>query len=560
MANRDFSLFDTPGKPDGRLGSRSEVSKKGLNALTKGGLNAQNKARNEVAPPRCLRAPGSSARAGRAVALCLSALALVLSGCLLTPSTRDPQGPLVRTELHDSLTDATPDIVVPLYAPYRDASLGPEGRSALKLGTPVRVRQAETGRVVEYRYSERGFGSWNEERERQLHLFLLRAFFLHPGVFDDAAAGMLPLDALYERARGHDGYTRSIDPAAAEEHRRQSRTTVRPRVMGIQVRLNDAADTVVIELVAPGSPAHQAGLRRGMSVLAVNGHDVTGDSAGERFSRFAAESPITLLTVGTPAGIRTEAVGRDTASFPTVQVDSVDGAGHIAIYSFTGNTVEGGSTASEFRKALQATRHFPSTILDVRDNGGGSLDMVMQMCEDLIDRGVMIRLVERTFQKGASLRTEQVYSARPGGPGEGRSYVVLAHDRSASASEIFVAALRSTLNVPFVGTRTYGKGVGQASFDTPGGGIAIVTYGTVRTAEGADYNGTGLQPTHPSNARPEAMLREAAAVAVPGALARRAAQGLGRRDAGRATLVEWNRQQAIRPDVVEWGTPQLVVP
>ncbi len=500
---------------------------------------------------RNLRVGASRASTGGAAAWALGGA--VLAGCLLAPSSRSPQGPVVSTVPHDVLTDAAPDVVVPLYAPYRDTDLGPDGRSALKRGTPVRVRQGGTGRVVEYRYSERGFGSWNEERERQLHLFLLRTFYLHPGVFDDSAAEALPFDSLYARARGHDAYTRRIDPAAAEEHRRQSRTTVRPRVMGFQVRLNDAGDTVLIEMVAPGSPAYNAGLRRGMSILAINGHNVTGDSAAERFTRVAgADSLTTRITVGSPAGIRTETVGRDTASFPTVQVDSVAGAGYIAIYSFTGSTVDGGSTASEFRKALAETRHFPATILDLRDNGGGSLDVVMRMCDDLIGSGVMIRLRERNFDKGASLLTEQTYSARGGGPGEGRPYVLLANEWSASASEIFVAALRSTLNTPFIGTRTYGKGVGQASFDTPDGGIAIVTYGTVRTAEGSDYNGTGLQPTHPSTARPTAMLREAAAVAVPGALARHAAQGLGRRDAGRADLIDWNRRQAIRPDVREW--------
>jgi hypothetical protein len=41
-------------------------------------------------------------------------------------------------------------------------------------------------------------------------------------------------------------------------------------------------------------------------------------------------------------------------------------------------------------------------------------------------------------------------------------------------------------------------------------------------------------------------------VAVPGALARRAAAGLGPSDAGRAALIDWNRRQALRPDVKEW--------
>src|SRR5690606_39227821 len=137
--------------------------------------------------------------------------------------------------------------------------------------------------------------------------------------------------------------------------------------------------------------------------------------------------------------------------------------------------------------------------------------------------------------------------------GDGRSWVILADGGSASASESFISALRENLGVPFVGHTTYGKGVGQATFATYGGGVGVIAYGQARSASGANYNGVGLAPTQPSSARPVAMLAEAANLAAPGALARRAAGGLGASDARRALLVDWNRRQALRPDVVEWG-------
>jgi C-terminal peptidase prc len=405
--------------------------------------------------------------------------------------------------------------------------------------------------VVEYRSSRRGYGSWNAERERQLHLFLLRGFFLEPGVFEDIT-GLTNIDSLYARARRRDIHTRHIDSAEAAEYRRQIRTTVRPRVIGIQIRLNDAGDTIFLELVAPGSPAHKAGLRRGMPVLAVGDSAVTGDSALTRFVRFVeADTTTARLTVGTSQGPLTKTMVRDTVSFPTVLADSLGGAGYIAIFSFTQNTVEGGSTYEEFRRALDATRRFPSTVLDLRGNGGGSLPVVLRMCDEVLSGGVIIRLIERGLQGGASVRTETAYRANRGEKHEGRAFVLLADDGSASASEIFIAALRENLQSPFVGASTYGKGVGQASFDTPGGGVAVITYGTARTASGLDYNGTGLAPTHPSTLKPDAMLVQAAGVAVPGALARRVDEAV--ETSALATVIDWNRRQAIRPDVVEWA-------
>ncbi len=478
---------------------------------------------------------------------------MLIAGCIFSAgSTRGLAVPSSETAPYDSLTSAPADAVVELFEPWLDKRLEPGAQSPLTLDYPARVRERETGRVVEYRYGRRGYGSWNAERERLKNLYFLRAYFFHPGAFEDTA-GLGSIDSLYARAGQFDPYTRYIDSSAAEEYRRASQTTVRPRVLGIQVRVNDAGDTVFLQLVAPGSPADKAGLRRGMPVLAVNDSAVTGDSAFARFARLVdADTVSARLTVGTETGPRTEDIVRDTARFPTVLVDSLGGAGYIAIFSFTQHTLEGNSTHTEFRKALDATRRFPSTVLDLRDNGGGSLAIVLRMCDELLADGVIIRLIERGMQGGASLRTETAYRARPGDRGEKRSWVILADGGSASASEILISALRENLGVPFVGSATYGKGVGQAFINTDGGGIALITYGQARSASGANYNGIGLLPTHPSDAKPDAMLAQAAGVAVPGALARRAAEGKGPDDARRAALIEWNRRQAVRPDVVEW--------
>jgi carboxyl-terminal processing protease len=480
--------------------------------------------------------------------------ALTLGACIFSPDPvpKSPY-PTAETTPYDTLTDVAATVVVELFEPYFNSRLAPGEESSLLQGYPVRVKEHGTGRVIEYRPSQRGYGTWNAELERKLHLFLLRGFFLKAGIFEDTT-GLGHIDSLYARAALHDTHTRRIDSADAEEYKRLSRTTVRPRVFGFQIRFNDTEDTLFIDLVAPGSPAHQAGLRRNMAILAVNDSDVTGDSAYTRFVRFVqADTVSTKFTVLGPQGTLTQNIGRDSVNFPTVVTDSIGGAGYISIYSFTQSTINGGSTASEFAKALQATRHFPATVLDLRGNGGGSLGVVLQMCDAVLSSGVIIRLIERNLEGGASVRTESAYRATAGSKDEGRSFVLLADGGSASASEIFIAALRDNLNTPFVGSHTYGKGVGQASFDTPGGEIAIMTYGTALTANRLDYNGTGLQPTIPSTAKPDAMLLQAANVAVPGALAKRAAEGFARSDAQRAGVITWNRGQALRPDVLEWG-------
>src|SRR5690606_17704755 len=180
-----------------------------------------------------------------------------------------------------------------------DLGLGAGGQTTLTQMLPARVRERETGRVIEYRVSQRGYGTWDAERERLKNLFYLRAYFFHASVFEDTA-GLGSIDSLYARAKTLDPYTRYIDSSSAAASRLASQTTVRPRVLGIQVRVNDAGDTVFVQLVAPGSPADKAGIARGMPVLAVNDSVVTGDSAFIRFARFVdADTVSSRLTVGT---------------------------------------------------------------------------------------------------------------------------------------------------------------------------------------------------------------------------------------------------------------------
>lgn len=493
--------------------------------------------------------------------LCGAALAGLVAGCFFEPdSVRVPETPTVQEDVLDTILSSGQDSarVVSLYRPYLDTRLPADGVSARREGFPVQVREQGTGRVVEYHWSEQAFGRWNAAREREFNLFTLRAWFLEPaGLFDDTT-GLSTTASLYARAQTHDRFTRYIDSASAEDYRRRLLTTEEPKAVGIQVRANDAGDTLSLTLVAPNSPAWRAGLRRGMRVLAVNDSGVTGDSAYARFVRFFdRDAESVRLRVAGPQGAFTRDLTREKISFPSVIADSLSGVGYIAISSFTSTTLPGASTYTEFVGALDVTKKFPVTILDLRDNGGGSFGVTLAMCEEVLSEGVLFRSVQRRFDTtGATRRFRVTYSARKGQASEGRRFLILADSGSASASELFITALRERLDVPFRGTPTYGKGVGQITFETPGKGYAVVTYARVLTASGLDYNGTGLQPTHPSTAKPDAMLAEAVLQAkgiaglAKGSVKDEADEAGEIRDlGGRAALLEWNRGQLRREGV-----------
>jgi carboxyl-terminal processing protease len=74
--------------------------------------------------------------------------------------------------------------------------------------------------------------------------------------------------------------------------------------------------------------------------------------------------------------------------------------------------------------------------------------------------------------------------------------VVLTNKTSASASELFSSALRDVINVPLVGTSTWGKGIGQTTFKlSDGSGVKITTF-KYFTKSRTDYNEIGLKPDY----------------------------------------------------------------
>ena len=66
-----------------------------------------------------------------------------------------------------------------------------------------------------------------------------------------------------------------------------------------------------------------------------------------------------------------------------------------------------------------------------------------------------------------------------------------------SCSEIFIAAVTETTDIPLVGSTTYGKGIGQSMFLTYNGGLATITDIEFLTPKGNSYHKVGIVPKYP---------------------------------------------------------------
>ncbi|HCE12140.1 S41 family peptidase [Enterococcus sp.] len=206
------------------------------------------------------------------------------------------------------------------------------------------------------------------------------------------------------------------------------------------------------------TPAEKSGLRMGDRILKVDGEDTQGQTLSEVVAKIRGEkgSKVTL-TLQREKETFDVTLTRDTIPIETVhgEIAAENAAiGKIEITSF------GEETAGELKEVITALRSEGATsfVLDVRQNPGGLLDQVQIMASMFLTDGQTIV----KFASNAGVISETKASETlDGGFKVTEPVVVLVDGGSASASEIFAAALQESAGIPIVGTETFGKGTVQ---------------------------------------------------------------------------------------------------
>jgi C-terminal peptidase prc len=122
--------------------------------------------------------------------------------------------------------------------------------------------------------------------------------------------------------------------------------------------------------------------------------------------------------------------------------------GYLAITSFSRKTPD------EFDAALVALGELDALVIDVRGNPGGVLEAAVLIANRFVAQGMLVSHEGRGAVVEFQARPEEATRA-------GLPLAVLVDGDSASASEVFAAALQDHRAAVLVGTATYGKGVVQ---------------------------------------------------------------------------------------------------
>jgi carboxyl-terminal processing protease len=156
------------------------------------------------------------------------------------------------------------------------------------------------------------------------------------------------------------------------------------------------------------------------------------------------------------------------------------------------------STTRDVRRLigeLQAEGGIDSLVLDLRSNGGGHLSEAIGLVNLFVAKGPVVQLRE------TGGRTEVLESEEPAVAYDG-PLTILVDRFSASASEIFAAAMQDYGRGIVVGQETYGKGSVQNLYpldryalgQDPGFGQLTVTIGMYYRVTGDSTQNRGVQP------------------------------------------------------------------
>jgi carboxyl-terminal processing protease len=228
--------------------------------------------------------------------------------------------------------------------------------------------------------------------------------------------------------------------------------------LGVEVRGEKAGLKIVS--VVPESPAANAGLQDGDVITQVDDKPLKGLPAEESANLLQGPDGSTVKIVverDAKAAIRYSLVRREVVVHSVAACELLDPARRVA-YLKLGSFQK--QTAAEVRDAiLKLSQPTPiaGLVLDLRGNPGGLLDSAVQVANQFIGEGVMVRTRGRAW--GQSWNHEVAVEPLWKFP-----LAVLVDGDSASASEILAGAIRDHRRGVLVGTRTYGKGSVQSIF------------------------------------------------------------------------------------------------
>ncbi|MDR3551585.1 MAG: S41 family peptidase [Clostridia bacterium] len=255
--------------------------------------------------------------------------------------------------------------------------------------------------------------------------------------------------------------------------------------VGIGVNIIENTDgNIKVVSVMSGSPAQKAGLKDGDIITEIGSNTVISlgyeNAINLLRGNTGTTAQFTVLRGGKPLPF---SIVRKQFDMQTVHAHMINNTGFIRIDEFDENT------AAQFTAAIKSldSKGALSFVFDLRNNPGGEVEAAAKMLEQLLPAGPIVRV---RYKDGKS----QVLYSSDGKQELKVPMVVLVNSGTASAAELFTAALRDYNKAKIIGTKTYGKGTMQKYYELSDGSAVKFSVAYFDPPVGANFDGKGIEP------------------------------------------------------------------
>jgi len=338
-------------------------------------------------------------------------------------------------------------------------------------------------------FSEEDFNRISPFNVRSLWLLRQVRYIIESYQVDAETKPATDDDLLHGAAKGmveawKDPYTRFVSPSQLKDEEIE----LEGRYGGLGMYVGDRDGMILVISPMEDSPAEKAGLKPKDQIVKVDDEVVVGWTSDKVVQKLRGE-PNTKVTVWVRREGEEELLSfeitREIINLKSVRYEMLsDDIGYLRLTQFKHNTDD------DARKGLRdlMKKGMKALILDLRNNGGGLLDVSVKIVSMFVKDGLVVET------KGRSQRANEKYYVDKSSYLTSAPMVVLINGGSASASEIVAGALNDRGRAKLIGEKSFGKGSVQTLFPLTDGSGVYVTIARYYTPSGKVIDHVGLSP------------------------------------------------------------------
>ena len=301
----------------------------------------------------------------------------------------------------------------------------------------------------------------------------------HPDSLDSHRLFMAAIEAMVRATDPHSYVIPAVRLVPGKEEQLRN-----GKLHPLPVAFHFVGGTPIVSGIAAGTEASRQDILPGDELIAVDRAPVRAESPVELEIQLAGPKGSTVVltferrrTDGSYAtltrSVKRERFSEETAVPAAMMLDPA--TGYIRITTFVGEKV-----ATDLRSAVERLdkQGMQRLVLDLRQNGGGSVDEASAVAGEFLPSGAIVYTSEG--RRNAAVDTGRVKrsfwrSERP------YPLVVMIDDGSASASELVAGALQDHDRAVIVGQPSFGKSLMMRGFPLSDGSVIVLVVGQVRT-------------------------------------------------------------------------------